>query len=420
MRWRWWRFPAAALPGRSLRPAIATPRQWGDPSGAADDSSSAAPSAKLPFPPPDDLQAVQDELARMLTLDPAAIEPCFALATLHRSQGEPQRALTVRRRLAHRPGLDKGQRARLQYEIGRDLLRLGELGKALEAFEVAQLILPRSQAVRLALADCTLRLGKAKEAARLFAEAGRKDLQAHALARHAQALLLAGECSHARRHASRAAALAPTLPEGWLVLVREAAVSRNWARLARQLRKGMHAVTPRLRFVLLEALLNPDAPWHGSGKAPVQRPCCLGPASVSDRVHPADNPLRAQAEVVQQILTTPPSPGQPPVAQPADAALCHLAACLCRAGNLQEAAQIWLEKALALEPTFWRARMDLTALALPRQEVEPAFYDAAHTLFSLLTAQPRFACAACGHRSSTLFFQCPRCQSWRRIQCCLH
>lgn len=415
MRWRWWRFPSAALPGRSLRPAIATPRQWGDPSGAAGEISSAAPITAFPIPSLDDLQAVQDELARMLTLDPAAIEPCFALADLHRAQGDPQRALTVRRRLAPRPGLDKGQRARLHYEMGRDLLRLGEPAKAMEAFELAQLILPRNEAVRLAMAHCSLQLGKAREAAKLFAEIGRKDLQAHALARHAQALLLDGECSHARRQASRAAALAPTLPEGWLVLVREAAASRHWKRLALQLRKGLEAVPSRLRFVLLEALLNPESPWHDPGNPPPQRPCCLGPASVSDRVHPAANPLRSQAEVVLDIMMAQDAPPPPP-----DAAQCHLVACLCRAGNLQDAAQAWLEKALVLDPTFWRARVELAALVLPRQELEGEFHDSMHVLFSLLAAQPRFCCAACGHRTHVLFFQCPRCQSWRRIQCCLH
>ncbi|GAB7080582.1 hypothetical protein JCM14635_22550 [Megalodesulfovibrio paquesii] len=367
------------------------------------------PVFSLPCVVPDDLQAVQDELVRLLTLDPAAIESSLALAAMHRAQGDPQRALTMRLRLAHRPGLDKGQRGRLQYEMGRDLLRMQEVAKAQEAFEAAQRILPRNEAVRLALADCALRQSRFKDAAKLFADVNRKEFQAHALARYAQQLLLAGECSHARRHASRAAALAPACPEGWLVLVREAACSRNWNRLDRQLRKGLAVVPPRLWFVLLEALLNPEASWHDAMPAQLPRPCCLGSASVSDRVHPADNPLRILATVVQEAIAA-----CAPVRTP-DAAACHLVACLCRAGNVLDASRRWLEQALTLEPAFWRARMDLARLDLPRQEAEQPFSESLQALFGLLQARPRFACSACGHMADTLFFHCPRCQSWRRI-----
>lgn len=407
MRWHWWRFPTVGRRSRTKLPAIATPRTLSEPVSAADAEPSAAPP--LPVPPPDDLQALQEELQRFLKLEPAAVEPYLALADYYRANGEPHKAMAIRQRLALRPALDKGQRARLHYEFGRDQMRAKEYAKALKSFDIAHLLLPRNQAVRLAIAECALYLNTPKDAARLFAESGRKDLQAHALARHAQIMLNAGNVLQARRVASKAAAIANHCPEGWLVLIREATLTQNWKRLARQLRNAMHLVPAALQFVLWDAILYPEEPWFPEAGNASSRPCNIGPACVSDRVQPAVNPLRARADVAQAFMLEQSGDA------PETALLCYYTAALCQAGGAIEAAQRWLERSIALEPASWRARMDLTALRLPKQETDAPFADGVKALWSVLSAHDRFVCVACGLTRDSLFFHCPRCSSWRRI-----
>lgn len=403
MRWRWWRDPSVGTRFRPGHRAIAMPPRWQEPAGATTDDLPVAPAV---FFPPDDQAAVMDEMTRLLKADPAMVEPFLALADCHRGAGDPLRALQLRERLFLRPGLDKSRRARIFFEQGRDWLAAGDPARARAAFELAFRLQPRNPAIQMALADCDLRQGRLREAARRHADLGRKDRQSHSLARLAQQLLDAGEHSQARRLASKAAAIARQQPEGWLVLVREALAARHWKRLSRQLRKGFLHVQPRLAFTLLEALLHPQDDWRSPGKG--AGPRAVVAAGVSSRVHAVESPERLLAAVVEPFA----------LERDGDPVFCLYAALFWRAGHAHDKAREWLDKALALAPGFLLARLHRAALLLPTCDVEhAAFREQMHELLAGLAQQDRFHCAACGLSSDRLFFHCPRCGLWRGVAC---
>ncbi|MDY7002182.1 MAG: hypothetical protein SVS15_10435, partial [Thermodesulfobacteriota bacterium] len=84
-------------------------------------------------------------------------------------------------------------------------------------------------------------------------------------------------------------------------------------------------------------------------------------------------------------------------------------------GQDQALAKSHLEKTLVLNPGFWPARLELLALGMEDQTLSPAFKTQLEFFVMRARELKRFVCRKCGLKRETLFFLCPRCQSWHSI-----
>ncbi len=78
-------------------------------------------------------------------------------------------------------------------------------------------------------------------------------------------------------------------------------------------------------------------------------------------------------------------------------------------------AEIWLSKALVVQPDFWAARLELLHLAALGGEFSPSLAMQVEYFADQLQHIKRFVCTVCGLKQNQAFYLCPRCGSWHTV-----
>ncbi|MEJ2181411.1 MAG: lipopolysaccharide assembly protein LapB, partial [Gammaproteobacteria bacterium] len=75
-----------------------------------------------------------DVFIKMLEVNTDTVETYLALGNLFRRRGESDRAIRIHQNLIARPTLNKDQRTQALFELGKDYMRAGFLGRAENIF----------------------------------------------------------------------------------------------------------------------------------------------------------------------------------------------------------------------------------------------------------------------------------------------
>ncbi len=182
--------------------------------------------------------------------------------------------------------------------------------------------------------------------------------------------------------------------EAWIELVVHVFLSGDGKAFSAMLSEALERVEPRLRFLLLEGLIQAHpgfaaASWRSALDEPV------------DELGDHQQLLLAAVDVIKQ--------GEP------DVVLHYYGAWILLLCNQYGQARVWLEKCLLLEPDFWLARLELFALAREEQSLTPFFSDQLDFFIERARRLKRFVCSNCGLKRESMFFLCPKCSSWRSI-----
>ena len=355
-------------------------------------------SALLPLPGEGEMPASRDTLSVIHDLscivrnDPEAVDIYLALGNLFRAQGDIERAVLIREGLNARPGLNAKFKARSYFELGQDYHRAGVVDRSLAAFtEAARLGYPED-AVTTQLANLFADAGDFERAAAEYARLGHSLAEAHYLVRLAEDFAASGQDGRAMRLVKKALRVYPGSVEAWCALITMTALAEQWRKTASYLERGLSRVTPALRFPLLEALLEAGTKIRGNSED--------GPASAMQETFAA-----GLCDAVIPVLE-----------QQEPHLLMHYygALFLKRRGDL-DAANIWLAKALVLQPDFWAARLELLSLAAQKHELPPVIEMQLVYFAEQMNHLKRFVCNTCGLRQESIFYRCPRCSSWHSV-----
>lgn len=340
----------------------------------------------------DALSAIQ-ELSRVVRNDPDAVEIYLALGNLYRLRGDIERAVQIRSSLIVRPGLDPQFKARALFELGRDYRRGGVMDRALAAFDEARALGADPEQITYELALLHADSGAFQEAAAQYARLGFRPAQAHYMVRHAEELDRCGRHDEARTLLAKAVKVYPGAVEAWRARLVMAARAGEWRRAGKLLREGLERVPASIRFLLLEGLLELEAPAPRNGNG----------------IHGANGVGTASADFEKQRCTTVLAAME---AQEPDLLLQYYGALfLLRCGNREEAGN-WLAKAMVLRPDFWAARLELLSLSMEQQHLSPVFRSQLEYFIEHARKVKRFVCGTCGLRREHTFSVCPRCRSW--------
>ncbi len=335
----------------------------------------------------DALSAIQ-ELSRVVRNDPDAVEIYLALGNLYRLRGDIERAVQIRSSLIVRPGLDPQFKARALFELGRDYRRGGVMDRALAAFDEARALGADPQQITFELALLHADSGAFEEAAAQYARLGYRPAQAHYMVRHAEDLDRCGRADEAKALLTKAVKVYPGAVEAWRARLVMAARTGEWRRAGKLLREGLERVPASIRFLLLEGLLELEAPapHNGAGN---------GASSTADFEEQRCATVLAAVEALEPDLLL----------------QYYGALFLLRCGNREEAGN-WLAKAMVLRPDFWAARLELLSLSMEQQHLSPVFRSQLEYFIEHARKVKRFVCGACGLRREHTFSVCPRCRSW--------
>ncbi len=352
--------------------------------------SAALPQARTEV----DTRAAIDELSQAIRNNPEAVEIYLALGNLYRSQGEIERAVQIRNNLITRPGLAPEFKGKAWFELGRDFRRGGFLDRALSAFEEARAISGDTPAILTALAKLAADSGEFQHAADLYDSLHLPVAQAHYLVRLAAETMEKNPALGAKT-LKKALRVYPGSVEAWLQALILDFRSGKDAEASDTLRQALSAVAPALVFTILEGFLQSLGPPAPFGPA-------LGPGTVFPNGPQADPRVCA---LVLPVLTD----------RPADVLLTYYGAWFLLLVGRGPEARVWLQRCLTLQPDFWPARLELLALAEDEEGLSPPFQTQLDFFIDKARQVKRFVCGACGLRRETLFFVCPRCQSWHSI-----
>ncbi|MBG3875515.1 tetratricopeptide repeat protein [Desulfovibrio oxamicus] len=340
----------------------------------------------------DALSAIQ-ELSRVVRNDPDAVEIYLALGNLYRLRGDIERAVQIRSSLIVRPGLDPQFKARALFELGRDYRRGGVMDRALAAFDEARALGADPEQITFELALLHADSGAFQEAAAQYARLGFRPAQAHYMVRHAEDLDRCGRPDEARALLAKAVKVYPGAVEAWRARLVMAARTGEWRRAGKLLREGLERVPASIRFLLLEGLLELEAPAPRNGNG--------NGVNGTNGADSADFEKKRCATVLAAIE-----------AQEPDLLLQYYGALfLLRCGNREEAGN-WLAKAMVLRPDFWAARLELLSLSMEQQHLSPVFRSQLEYFIEHARKVKRFVCGSCGLRREHTFCVCPRCRSW--------
>lgn len=337
----------------------------------------------------DTLSAIHD-LSRLVQNDPGAIDIYLALGNLFRSQGDIERAVLIREGLMARPGLNNRFKARALFELGQDYRRAGVVDRSLAAYREAAKLGYNMEAVTVELANLHAEAGDFEQAAEEYHALGHKLAEAHYLVRQAQDLAGAGEDGAAQRLVKRALRVYSGSVEAWCALLSMTAQAEDWRKTGSLLAQGLGKVEPRLRFLLLEALRGAGMAVRGD-----RDDASFAEDDFAARLCAAVIPVLEKQE--PHIL------------------LHYYGALFLRRCNDLEAANIWLAKALVVQPDFWAARLELLAVAAANHELPPVIDHQLDYFIGQMRHSKRFTCAVCGLKQDGVFYRCPRCGSWHSI-----
>lgn len=333
----------------------------------------------------DTLSAIND-LSRLVRNDPEAVDICLALGNLFRAQGDIERAVMIREGLIARSGLDTDFKARSYYELGQDYHRAGVIDRALAAFREAEALGYSAEAVTAGRADLLAQSGDFARASEEYGKLNHPLAQAHYLVRQAEGLCAENQEGKAEKLVKKALSLYPGSVEGWIARIRMAILSGNHLKGGVFLEKSLAHITPPLRFLVLDALLH------------AQNHLC--PDADANTVFAAD----VCAMSIPVLETHEP-----------DILLHYYGALLLLQAGDVDTADVWLAKALIVQPNFWAARLLALQLSVQRHELAPVVAVQVSCLAEELRHIRRFVCTVCGLRENQVFYRCRRCGSWHSL-----
>ena len=359
-----------------------------------------------------DTLSVINDLSRLVRNDPEAVDIYLALGNLFRAQGDIERAVLIREGLIARPNLNTMFKARAYFELGRDYHRAGVVDRSLAAFREAARMGYSGDAVTAELAGVFASSGDFERAAEEYGRLGHSLAQAHYLVRQAEELpknAPKDQASKAEKLVKRALRIYTGSVEAWGASLHSAVKERSPKKIALILERALSHIAPRLRFLALDALLEalPDAPPSADKMSRTGEG--LAPANVT--VQTGDDPENALPfirDVCAAVL--------PVLEKHEPHILLHYygAMLLQRAGDM-DAVEVWLAKALVVQPDFWAARLQSLALSVEKHELPPVVGMQIAYLTEELKYIKRFVCTVCGFRENTVFYRCRRCGSWHSL-----
>jgi len=345
--------------------------------------------------PVQDTRAAIEELSQVVKNDPEAVEIYLALGSLYRSQGEIERAIQIRNSLILRPGLEREFKARALFELGRDFRRAGFLDRADKAFLEARSFGQDPTVIHHEMARLSAERGAYEKAAESYGQLGLPLPQAHYLVRLAMDFFDEGSDSQAHRALRHAIRAYPGAVEAWLEQIIQAYKSGNARKVSDILSNAIIQVAPELRFVLLEGLLQTLIKVERLKSKPLEDDFTWANTCTD----------KAIADAIIPVIES----------QEPDVLLMYYgAAFMLRVGDTENA-QIWLEKALVLQPAFWLARLELFELSRQDQTLTPFFTEQLSFFMGRARKVRRFFCRRCGLKRDQIFHNCPRCRSWHSI-----
>ncbi|SBV94229.1 Tetratricopeptide domain protein [uncultured delta proteobacterium] len=345
-----------------------------------------------------DTLSVINDLSRLVRNDPEAVDIYLALGNLFRAQGDIERAVLIREGLIARPSLNTQFKARAYFELGQDYYRAGVVDRALAAFREAARLGYSQSAVTAELADLFAYAGDFEKAADEYGRLKHYLAQAHYLVRQAREFFDTGDTAKTEKLLKRALKLYPSSVEAWNESIRMAILAKSARKAGALLERALDRVAPHLRFLLLDALLEtlaePAAPSLTTSEA--------------DGGTARPDPAPFVREVCEAVI---------PILEKQDPhILIHYygALLLQRAGDADNV-DVWLAKALVVQPHFWAARLQSLALSVQKHELPPVVGMQVTYLADELKHISRFVCTVCGFREKRVFYRCRRCGSWHSL-----
>lgn len=333
-----------------------------------------------------DTLSVINDLSRMVRNDPEAVDIYLALGNLFRAQGDIERAVLIREGLIARHELNPQYKARSYFELGQDYHRAGVIDRALSAFREAARLGYSQEAVTAELAGVFAAAGEFEKAAEEYGRLKHPLAQAHYLVRSAEEFAVSGQDGKSEKLIKKALRIYPGSVEAWSAIVCMAALSRNWRKTAAGLERAFAGITPKLRFLVLDALLEVRQKQ---------------PLSAEEEMEFA----REMAETATTVLEK----------QEPHILLHYYGALLLKRARDFENVAVWLDKALVVQPEFWAARLEALALSVEQNEMPPVVSLQVGFLARELRHLKRFVCSVCGFHENQVFYRCRRCGSWHSL-----
>jgi Predicted N-acetylglucosaminyl transferase len=335
-----------------------------------------------------DTLSVISDLSRLVRNDPEAVDVYLALGNLFRAQGDIERAVLIRESLIARQNLNIRFTARAYFELGQDYHRAGVVDRALSSFREAARLGYSRDAVTAELAELFASAGDFEQAAEEYGKMKHSLAQAHYLVLRSREFSDAGNASLAEKFLQRALKIYPGSIEAWSAHLRMGILEKSTRRTCAHLERAFVRVAPTLRFLLLDAIL--DSLTALGAEKPEKEP---------------DPFVRELVMAIIAILEK----------QEPHILVHYYGALLLRHAGDVDSVDIWLAKALVVQPHFWAARLQSLALSVQKHELPPVVGLQVHYLAEELKYIRRFTCTVCGFRENRIFYRCRRCGSWHSL-----
>lgn len=225
-----------------------------------------------------DTLSVIHDLSRAVRNNPEAVDIYMALGNLFRSKGDIQHAVLIRERLMARPELDAAFKARASFELGQDYRRAGVVDRAQTAYREAARLGYNGDLVTAELANLFAESGSFELAAAEYSKLGHYLGEAHYMVRAAEEQIRSGDSARAARTLKKATKVYPGSVEAWSAILVMHAKAGEWRKTASILKQALGRVSPKLQFLLLEALLG-AIPAAGAMEAPALPPVAETPSA---------------------------------------------------------------------------------------------------------------------------------------------
>jgi len=339
-----------------------------------------------------DTLSVISDLSRLVRNDPEAVDVYLALGNLFRAQGDIERAVLIRESLIARQNLNIRFTARAYFELGQDYHRAGVVDRALSSFREAARLGYSRDAVTAELAELFASAGDFERAAEEYGKMKHSLAQAHYLVLRSRELTNVGNVSLAEKFLKRALKIYPGSIEAWSAHLRMGILEKSTHKICAHLERAFVRVAPSLRFLLLDAILDS--------------------LTALETAHRAQNTEAGSDSFVQELVTAVISILEK---QEPHILVHYYGALLLRQAGDIDGVDIWLAKALVVQPNFWAARLQSLALSVQKHELPPVVVLQVHYLAEELKYIRRFTCTVCGFRENRIFYRCRRCSSWHSL-----
>ncbi len=339
-----------------------------------------------------DATAAIEELSRAVQNDTDSVEIYLALGNLYRLRGDIEKAVHIRRCLIARPGLENSFRARALLELGRDYRRGGFIDRAQNAFNDALKHGMEKKTISCELAALYGDSGAFDQASMQHKRLGNYVAEAYYLTRQAEELYRAGENSAAQKLLIQAIKAYSGSIEAWITRISITIQENEWSKASTLLHDSMKHIALEKRFLVFNAILELSIPHINSD------------AIESNDISEGDiaDFEQARCDCVLPVIEE----------QEPDLLLAYYAALFLLRCHKQEEANIWLEKAIILQNTFWAARYEILRCSIEDEQLSPVFKGQLMAFMDQAKDAKRFVCQHCGFKRDHAFYLCPKCRSW--------